>query len=76
MVNYLSFHNSSFALRYFLMSMARPQCDTPLVYIGGTGSTVGEVSFNLNRWWRTCHESMVGITGYALEHALAAPILT
>jgi len=56
--------------------MARPQCDTPLVSIGGTGSTVGEVSFNLNRWWRTCHESMVGITGYALEHALAAPILT
>ncbi len=78
MVKYLSFHNSSFALRYFLMSMARPQDDTPLVSIGGTGSTVGEVSFtnNLNRWWRTCRESMVGITGYALEHALAAPILT
>ncbi len=31
MVKYLSFHNSSFALRYFLMWMARPQCDTPLV---------------------------------------------
>jgi hypothetical protein len=28
MVKYLSFHNSSFALRYL---MARPQCDTPLV---------------------------------------------
>ncbi len=49
------------------MSMARPQCDT-----WETGSTVGEVSFtnNLNRWWRTCRESMMGITGYALEHAL------
>jgi hypothetical protein len=32
MVKYLSFHNSSFALRYFLMQMARLQCDTPLVY--------------------------------------------
>jgi hypothetical protein len=32
MVKYLSFHNSSFALRYVLMSMARPHCDTPLVY--------------------------------------------
>ncbi len=31
MVKYLSFHNSSFALTYFLMWMARPQCDTPLV---------------------------------------------
>jgi len=31
MVKYLSFHNSSFTLRYFLMEMARPQCDTPLV---------------------------------------------
>ncbi len=34
MVKYLSFHNSSFALRYFLMYMARPQCDTPLVCPG------------------------------------------
>jgi len=25
------FHNSCFALRYFLMQMARPRCDTPLV---------------------------------------------
>ncbi len=25
------FHYSSFALRYFLMQMAKPQCDTPLV---------------------------------------------
>ncbi len=31
MVEYLSFHNSSFALRYFLVKMARPQCETPLV---------------------------------------------
>jgi hypothetical protein len=31
MGKYLSFHNSSFALRSFLM--ARPQCDTPLVCI-------------------------------------------
>jgi hypothetical protein len=31
MVKQLSFHNSSFTLRYFLMQMARPQCDTPLV---------------------------------------------
>jgi hypothetical protein len=31
MVKYLSFHNFSFALRYFLMWIARPQCDTPLV---------------------------------------------
>jgi hypothetical protein len=38
MVKYLSFHNSSFALRYFLqMQMARPQCDTPLVAFGGLG---------------------------------------
>jgi hypothetical protein len=28
MVKYLSFRNSSFALRYLLMQMARPQCDT------------------------------------------------
>jgi len=34
MVKYLSFHNSSFALRYILMEMARPQCDTPLVCFG------------------------------------------
>ncbi len=27
------FHNSSFALRYFLMQMARPQCDTLLVVV-------------------------------------------
>jgi hypothetical protein len=31
MVKYLSFQNCSFALRYDLMEMARPQCDTPLV---------------------------------------------
>jgi hypothetical protein len=29
MMNYLSFHNPSFALKYFLMGMARPQCDSP-----------------------------------------------
>ncbi len=29
MMKYLSFHNSSFVLLYLLMSMARPQCDTP-----------------------------------------------
>ncbi len=29
----MSFHNSSFALRYFLMKMARPQCDTPPCYL-------------------------------------------
>jgi hypothetical protein len=29
MVKYLSFHNSSFALRYFLIQMARSQHDTP-----------------------------------------------
>jgi hypothetical protein len=33
MVKYLRFHNSSFALRYFLMQMARSQCDKPLVYL-------------------------------------------
>jgi hypothetical protein len=33
-VNYLSFHNTSFALRYFLMQMARPQCDKSLVGVG------------------------------------------
>jgi len=27
------FHNSSFALRYFLMQMARPQCDTLLLVV-------------------------------------------
>ncbi len=31
MVKCLIFHNSSFAFRHFLMYMARPQCDTPLV---------------------------------------------
>jgi hypothetical protein len=34
MVKYLNFHNSSLALRYFLMQMPRPQCDTPLVTKG------------------------------------------
>jgi len=34
MEKYLNFHNSSFALKYFLMQMARPQCDTPLVTKG------------------------------------------
>jgi hypothetical protein len=29
MVKYLGFNNSSFALKSFLMYMARPQCDTP-----------------------------------------------
>jgi hypothetical protein len=33
MVKYLSFHNSSFALRYFFMQMARPLCATPLVFL-------------------------------------------
>jgi hypothetical protein len=33
MVSYLSFHNSSLALRYFWMLMARAQWDTPLVMI-------------------------------------------
>jgi hypothetical protein len=35
MVKYLSFHNSNSIafLRYFLMSMARPQCDTPQVVV-------------------------------------------
>ncbi len=28
-VKYLSFHNSSFVVRYFSMCIARPQCDTP-----------------------------------------------
>jgi hypothetical protein len=31
MLKYLNFHYSSFAFRYFLMELARPQCDTPLV---------------------------------------------
>jgi hypothetical protein len=31
MVKYLSFLDSAFAFRYFLMEMARPHCDTPLV---------------------------------------------
>jgi hypothetical protein len=31
MVKYLSVHDSSFALRYFLMQMATPHFDTPLV---------------------------------------------
>ncbi len=29
----MSFHNSSFALRYYLMKMARPQSDTPPCYL-------------------------------------------
>jgi hypothetical protein len=34
MVKYLSFHNfNSIALRYFLVSMARPHCDTPQVVV-------------------------------------------
>jgi hypothetical protein len=32
MMKYLTFHNSCFALRSFLMYMARPQCVTPLCY--------------------------------------------
>jgi hypothetical protein len=32
MMKHLSFHNSSFALRYFLLEMARPQCDTCIVF--------------------------------------------
>jgi len=34
MVKYLSCHDSSFALRYFWMWMARPWCDTLLVSCG------------------------------------------
>ncbi len=34
MMKYLNFHNSSFALRYFLPQMTRPQCDTPLDGLG------------------------------------------
>jgi hypothetical protein len=30
-MKYVNFHNSSFALKYFLMSVAKPQCDTPFV---------------------------------------------
>ncbi len=33
MVKYLIFYNSSFALRYILMQMARPQRNTPIVLI-------------------------------------------
>jgi len=33
MVKYLSFHNFSFALRYFLILMARPQCDKLFVIV-------------------------------------------
>jgi len=32
MVKYLRFHNSFFALRCILMEMARPQCDSSLVF--------------------------------------------
>jgi hypothetical protein len=48
MVKYLSFHNSSFASRYFLMSMARPQFDTPLVYFKKfhDGARLGRFRFN------------------------------
>jgi hypothetical protein len=38
MEKYLSLDDSSFALRYFLMEMASPQCDTPLVVLGGADS--------------------------------------
>ncbi len=35
MLKYLSFHNSSFAVRYFLIcKWPRPQGDTPLVFLG------------------------------------------
>jgi hypothetical protein len=34
MVSDLSFHNSSFALIYLLMKMARSQCETTLCYFG------------------------------------------
>jgi hypothetical protein len=37
-VKYLSFHNSSFALRHFLMLMASPRCDAPLVLFGSVPS--------------------------------------
>jgi hypothetical protein len=33
MVKYLNFHNSSFALRYFIMKMARPQCATHPLFV-------------------------------------------
>ncbi len=48
MVKYLSFHNSSFALRYFLMSMARSQCVTPLAYFlkFHDGASLGRFRFN------------------------------
>jgi hypothetical protein len=35
MVKYLNFPDSFFALRYFLMLKARPQCHTPFVCLGG-----------------------------------------
>jgi len=42
MVKYLSFYISSFALSYFLMYTARPQCDTPLVFV--------VINFQVSQW--------------------------
>jgi len=55
MVKYLSFHNSPFALKYFLMLMARPQCDTPLFLIlwlkVQRGASIGECPMFQKSWW-------------------------
>ncbi len=58
MVKYLSFHNSSLALRYFLMSMAKAKCDTPLVGVikANTSSNRG----GGHVWWR-CFKLLFGI---------------
>jgi hypothetical protein len=54
MVKYLSFRASSFALRCFLRcKMARPQCDTPLVWIQIN-------SLLLPSRWEICHHREVG----------------
>jgi hypothetical protein len=52
MVKYLSFHNSSFALRYFL---ARPQCDTTLVSEGRPEGSKRNLKFQSATWHHFKH---------------------
>jgi hypothetical protein len=62
MLKYLSFHNSSFALRYFLKCkwQGHTQCDTPLVMNWVrtcTGLLVQKVGFQPNPWSEICLSS-------------------
>ncbi len=66
MVKYLSFHNSSFALRYFLMRMARPQCDTPLAFFHIGQSLPPAFLCSLYTWKLNCGQSICDKTDVRL----------